>query len=193
MSAKRRFISRFAVAAAGVFALSACSTVTNRFSDEENVGPCPNAFALYDAVRVVNFEGDGSEVFENVGFTAEIQDVSTLCRYVGDNPINADIELDIGFGRGPAAQGNRHTYTYWIAITRRDMAVIDKRMIEVDVRFPSGEDRVFLRERIPNVIIPRANEDTSGTNFEIILGFELTPEQLEFNREGKRFTLESAQ
>jgi len=193
MFAKRRFVSRFAVAAAGAFALSACSTVADRFSDEENVGPCPNAFALYDAVRIVSFEGDGEEVFANVGFTAEIQDVSTLCRYIHDNPINADIELEIGFGRGPAAEGRRHTYTYWIAITRRDVAVIDKRMLEVDVRFPSGEDQVFLIERIPNVIIPRANEDTSGTNFEIIIGFELTPEQLEFNREGKRFTLDSAQ
>lgn len=192
MSAIRRFALRSALAVAALSSLGACSTVGKVFSDEENVGPCPNAFALYEASRLVTFGGDGSEAYDNVSYTAEIQNVTTLCRYYGDNPIDADIELEIGFGRGPAAESRRHAYRYWVAVTRRDIAVIEKRDLEINVSFPRGEDRVYQRERIKNISIPRAGEDTSGANFEIIVGFDLTPEQLAFNRDGKRFTVDAA-
>jgi hypothetical protein len=39
------------------------------------------------------------------------------------------------------------------------------------------------------VVIPRANLGTSGSNFEILVGFDVTPQMAEFNREGKRFRL----
>lgn len=164
---------------------SACATA------EPNAGPCPPAFALYDAVRVVEF-ADGQERLSSVGFTAEIQAVRSSCRYVEDKPIKADLEIDIGFGRGPAAQGDRAEYTYWVAVTRSNLTLITKEFFPLTVRFDKGEDRVFLRERIEEIVIPRAGDSVSGTNFEIIVGFELTDEQLAFNRAGKRFTIGAA-
>jgi hypothetical protein len=44
-----------------------------------------------------------------------------------------------------------------------------------------------VRQEVKTITIPRANPDTSGVNFEILVGFDLTPEQLAFNRDGKRF------
>jgi hypothetical protein len=168
--------------------LAACSSI----GDDENAGPCPNAFALHDAARVVEFRDPGVESYENVAYTAEIQAVRTFCRYVDDRPIRAELELEIGFGRGPAATENDHDYGFWVAVTRTDVAVLDKQETRIHVNFPRGEDRVYLRRRIEGIVIPRAEESTSGTNFEILVGFDLTPEQLEFNRLGKRFTLDSA-
>ncbi len=158
---------------------------------DQNAGPCPQALALYDAVRVVNFEGP-DEVISNVGFTAEIQSVRSLCRYRDDDPIRANLEIDFGFGRGPAAAGREHTYTYWVAVTRRNQSVIHKEFFPIEVRFDRDEERTFVRETIDEIVIPRASSTVSGNNFEIIVGFELTPEQLEFNRLGKRFTMMAA-
>ena len=42
------------------------------------------------------------------------------------------------------------------------------------------------------LVIPRADDSISGVNFEVIVGFELTPQQLEFNRSGNRFRLDAA-
>ena len=42
-------------------------------------------------------------------------------------------------------------------------------------------------------MIPRAAEGTSGENFEIIVGFELTESQREFNADGKRFRVSAGQ
>ena len=33
----------------------------------------------------------------------------------------------------------------------------------------------------------------SGNNFEILIGFEVTPQMAEFNRDGKRFRLDAGQ
>lgn len=160
---------------------------------ETNPGPCPRAFSLYDASRIVEFRND-KQTFANVGFTGEIAKVRSLCRYYGTRPIEGDLELDINFGRGPAAaeQGTA-TYEYFVAVTRKNIDVINKVTFPIQVTFPAGVDRVSVTERVEKIIIPRASEGTSGENFEIIVGFELTPEQRAFNAEGKRFRVSAGQ
>jgi len=147
---------------------------------------------LYDAHRIVELEGDEVQ-YENVGFTGEIIGVRSLCSYSGLRPIIANLELDMAFGRGPAARGESHVYEYFVAVTRSDIAVMAKQVFPITVRFRAGEDRVFLTETVDAISIPRANEATSGTNFEILAGFELTPEQLAFNRSGQRFRVGAGQ
>jgi hypothetical protein len=117
--------------------------------------------------------------------------VRSLCRYVDANPITLRMEVDMAFGRGPAATADRQTYRYWVAVARRGRAPIEKVYFDVDVRFPRGQSVVTHTEEIERIEIPRANNDVSGENFEILVGFELTPEQLQFNRDGKRFRVDA--
>ncbi len=152
---------------------------------KKNEGPCPEAFALYEASRLVEFKG--TESYSNVGYTGEIDKVRSLCRYVGTDPIVSDLELDLAFGRGPASTGQTATYQYFVAVTRKNIEVIEKQVFPITITFPEGEDVVNVTENVGEIIIPRANDNTSGANFEIIVGFELTPEQIAFNTDGKRF------
>ena len=152
---------------------------------EANPGPCPRAFALYESSRSVEFLG--AEKHENVGFTAEINKVRTLCRYYSDQPIEASLDIDMAFGRGPAAQSETHTYNYFVAVTRKNIAVIEKEYFPITVTFPPGVTQMSVTEEIAQITIPRAKESTSGANYEIIVGFELTADQLAFNEADKRF------
>jgi hypothetical protein len=186
-------VRSFAALAAAAGLLAGCQSVSNVLdSPEPNIGPCPSALSLYDAHRLVEINGE-EITYENVGFTAEIIGVRSFCSYYGERPILANLEIDMGFGRGPAARGDAHTYEYFVAVTRRDMAVIHKETFPVRVEFDAGEDRVYLTEEIEAISIPRAEEGTSGVNFEIIVGYELTPEQIEFNRSGQRFRVAAGQ
>ena len=99
----------------------------------------------------------------------------------------------MAFGRGPAAEGMTRTYELFMAVTGFNDVVIDKQIFPVTVTFANGEDRVSVIERFDPVVIPRANGDTSGTNYEVLVGFELTDEQLEFNRSGLRFRVDAGQ
>ena len=160
---------------------------------EANPGPCPRAFALFDASRIVEFRGDGSESFDNIGLTGEIVKVRSLCRYFADRPINADLEIDFALGRGPAAANEAGTYQYFVAVTRKNIDVIEKVTFPLTVTFPAGADRVRVTEEIDRIEIPRANDTTSGENFEIVVGFVVTPQQRQFNADGKRFRVSAGQ
>lgn len=175
--------------------LAGCQSVDDVLrADEPNPGPCPTALSLYDAHRVVNFHGDDI-AYGNVGFTGEILNVVGFCEYTDRNasPIEMDMGIRMAFGRGPAAEGRTHTYHYFVAVTRKDLVVIEREVYPVTVTFPPGEDRVEILQEFENIEIPRADETTSGANFEIIVGFELTDEQLEFNRSGMRFRVTAGQ
>lgn len=185
-----RFTSALAICAVTVAGLSGCKTLKDRAvkieqASEANPGPCPRAFSLYDAARIVEFAGE--ERFSNVAYSGEMGKVTSLCRYVGTEPIKAGLVFDANFGIGPAAQSRTHTYRYFVAVTRKNIDVINKQYYPITVTFPEGADRVVVTEKVAEITIPRANETTSGENFEIIIGFDLTPNQAAFNADGKRF------
>jgi hypothetical protein len=156
-----------------------------------NAGPCPFVKTLYDAARYVEFKG-AQEASSAVGFSGEIQGISAACAYKGDEPIRLNLNVLFELGRGPQAAGDAKTYRYWVAVTDRNREVLAKQSFDLPVNFKSGEDRAYKSETISGIVIPRAAETVSGANFEVLVGFEVTPEMAAFNREGKRFRASSA-
>ena len=151
-----------------------------------NAGPCPYVKTLYDASRYVELK-DGKEASDAVGYTGEIENVQATCAYKGSEPIHVNMALNFAFGRGPAAEGGHKDYRYWVAVTVRNTAVLDKSYFTVPVQFRPGEDRVAYVDRLQDIVIPRAKASVSGANFEVLVGFDVTPQMAAFNRDGKRF------
>jgi hypothetical protein len=156
-----------------------------------NAGPCPYVKILYDAARYVEMTGDQVSA-GNVGFTGEIEGLSADCRYRDDQPITVDINLLFRLGRGPQASGDTRTYRYWVAVTERNSAILAKEYFDFSVDF-AGSDRADVEEQIRGLTIPRAGPTVSGGNFEILIGFDVTPEMAEFNRSGSRFRINAGQ
>ena len=150
-----------------------------------NAGPCPFVKVLYDAARYHEFK-DGRESAAAVMYTGEIQGISAGCEYRDDDPIELRVELLFSLGKGPQATSDQKTYRYWVAVTDRNRAVIAKEWFDLPVQF-DGQDRVNVRDTLEGIVIPRAAVTTSGSNFEVLVGFEVTPQMAAFNREGKRF------
>jgi hypothetical protein len=151
-----------------------------------NSGPCPFVKTLYDASRYVEFK-DAREASANVGFTGEIQGISAGCHYKDNEPITVVMDILFEMGKGPQAAGAAKTYHYWVAVTDRNREVIARQNFDLPVSFPAGKDRVYLTDSLTNIVIPRGSITTSGANFEILVGFDVTPQMAEFNRVGKRF------
>tara|TARA_B100000678_G_scaffold284661_1_gene286582 strand:+ start:49816 stop:50403 length:588 start_codon:yes stop_codon:yes gene_type:complete len=180
-----RLIVSSALAGAALL-LTSCAT----FDARPNQGPCPAVGSLYEAQRVVVLDGQGDN-YNNIEFTGEINGVRLFCRYVEDDPIEAQVEIDFAFGKGQAAVSNTNTYNYFVAVTRTNRAVMSKQVFPLEVKFREGETVKTQEELVGRIVIPRADESISGANFEILVGFELTPEQLEFNENGRRFLLQT--
>lgn len=158
-------------------------------SRRANAGPCPSVRILYDAARYVEL-ADGQARAASVGYTGEIEGVNSECTYRNDEPITIDMDMLFRLGKGPAAQGEGRTYRYWVAVTARDRAVLHKEYFDLPVAFTPGADRMDAHEQ-QRIVIPRAEATTSGENFEVLIGFDLTPEQAEFNRNGSRFCVDA--
>ena len=151
-----------------------------------NAGPCPFVKVLYDAGRYVELK-DGRESPQAVQFSGEIQGLSSSCQYRGADPIRVQTRLLFQLGRGPQAEGSTKVYRYWIAVTDRDKAVLAKEYFDLPVTFAPGQDRVQVTQDVLGVTIPRADANVSGGNFEVLVGFDVTPAMADFNRQGKRF------
>lgn len=149
-----------------------------------NAGPCPFVKILYDAARYVEM-ADNRPALANIGYTGEIQGVSSGCSYRDDDPIRVEFDALFYFGRGARATEDRRTYRYWVAVTERNTAVLDKQYFDIPVDFEGRQTATAEIER--TVIIPRATTTVSGSNFEILIGFDVTPEMASFNRDGSRF------
>ncbi|MBL8771063.1 MAG: Tat pathway signal sequence domain protein [Phenylobacterium sp.] len=157
-----------------------------------NAGPCPFVKSLYDAARYVEFK-DGREASSAVGFSGEIQGISAGCSYKDEQPIEVTMEVLFELGKGPQAEGRQKTFKYWVAVTDRNRDVIAKETFDLPVTFPEGEDRVYVTETIASITIPRAGIAVSGSNFEVLVGFDVTPQMAAFNRDGKRFRVNVGQ
>jgi hypothetical protein len=156
-----------------------------------NAGPCPYVKVLYDAARYVELK-DNQATTAAVGFTGEIETLASACEYKSDDPIKVQARLLFEFGRGAAAQGEHKVYRYWVAVTDRNRGVLDKEYFDVPVDFPAGQDRVVKTEDVTGIVIPRADIHVSGANFEVLVGFDVTPQMAEFNRNGERFRVNAS-
>ena len=181
-----------ALIAAATLLLGSCSSspVTEAFDTRRNAGPCPSAGSIYGVDRIVDFGGENTGRYDDIMYTGEIVGVRLFCRYAGDDPLTAEIELDFAFGKGPKATADTHDYTYFVAVTRRNRRVLQKERFTVRAEF-NGDKVTGTRQVIDTIRIPRVDDTISGANFEILVGFELTDEQLEFNRAGKRYRLDA--
>ena len=153
---------------------------------QKNAGPCPYVKVLYDAGRYEEFK-EGQEASASVAYTGEIQSLNAVCDYKGLAPIHNQIQIRFALGRGPQGLEARKTFNYWIAVTHRNRSVLAKEYFTLPVTFSAGQDRVAVVDTVNDIMIPRADKTVSGENFEILVGFDVTPEMADFNRQGKRF------
>lgn len=170
-----------AVALFAALALGGCGSTKE--AKLANPAPCPNIIVLSDAARLVDFAGE--ERIEDVAWSAEIENVSLACRYVADKPIDASIKVSMAFGKGPKADGREHNFAYWVAVTRTDREVITKQEYLAPVKFGDDESVRRVEHEIEKIVIPRKNDSISGTNFEVVVGLVVTPQQAIYNRSGK--------
>lgn len=188
-----RKIAPLALALVASLALTGCGTrLAQQLDNTPNAGACPVGGSIYDAARYVKFADGTAGNYGDIAYTGEITDVRLYCRYFKDTPLEAEIEVDFAFGKGPKAAASEHDYPFFVAVTRRNGKVLAKEYFNVRGEFKRGETVGGKTELVNKITIPRADESISGVNFEIIVGFELTPEQLEFNRSGQRFRLDAS-
>lgn len=172
-----------AVALIAAVAAGCAASDRYRAEREANPAPCPNIIVLNDAARFIEF--DGEETLDDIAYTGEIVNVGSACRYILADPIEMEVSVDLAFGRGPKADKDKKIFKYFVAVTRTNREVIAKQEFPVAIEWDGDNPVEVERVEVDEIVIPRADENVSGENFEIVVGFVVTPEQAIYNRSGK--------
>ncbi|WP_421865133.1 hypothetical protein [Parvibaculum sp.] len=180
-SRSRRAAPALAVAAA--LTLSGCGMFGGGEIKEggTTLYPCPAVGVLNETDHVTLLSGAGTDLTDVVA-KAEIGKVVSTCKYdVEESTITVDIAFNGVAEIGPAAPARALTLKTFVAVTRRFNAFDKKQVYEVPVVFEPGQRQVHFVKTVEGTILPYGGR-ADGSIYQILVGFQLTPEQLEYNR-----------
>ncbi len=169
------------VAVLPLLLLAACGSTSEQKAAFVASHPCPRIAVLGGAEQVVVFDGRGTDI-TNVVARAEIQKSALTCEYDSDEKT---ISMDLGFNGlaelGPAATGPELHLRGFVAVTRGDNSVIRKTFVDVPVVFEKGSQKMHFVSTLEDNVLSYTNS-VDGSAYEILVGFQLSPEQLAYNK-----------
>lgn len=164
--------------------LADCGPKRNEFAP-----PCPGRAFLADAANI--------DLYRQTDLPSGRHDITDLVlhgRVVGLNgsckPGNSagtlltTVVMSVELTRGPAMAGREAEVPVFLAITEGDQ-VLDKRIYRLHVTFPANVDRLLVNSDEQSMLLP-VSATKSGAAYGIMVGFQLTREQLELNRTNAR-------
>lgn len=172
----------FRLAPLGVLlAVTACGTDTD-YSKAALV--CPTVGVLSDA-SVLRAYGEGAERDQaNLAYELEFMRSHLLECTLEKGKMTAALRFEARAKTGPAASSNDYDYSWFVAVMNPDGDVISKDVKKGSVGFKSGKAEAFFAEEYDDIeFSPPEGKD--GLGYEILIGFQLTREEVELNRAKK--------
>jgi hypothetical protein len=167
---------------AAAILLSACeTTVFDSSADEPTTAPppCPRVSVVADADRLTRFQGAGRDVTD-VQFEAEVRPPRSGCVYRDTGEIVISMIVPLVVARGPANQDGVARFNYFVAIARGEQVLVRQRF-DVEVIFEGNQTRVGYVDELEQTIPLQGSE--LGSSYVVYVGIELTPAEMEFNRQ----------
>ncbi|MBI3444043.1 MAG: hypothetical protein HY055_01420 [Magnetospirillum sp.] len=167
---------------AAPLALSGCdalSRVKNKVPP-----PCPPVFILSDAATITKYKAGSGRDLTDVEVEGEIVGFKGECVY-DDKGGEVSLQISFNLRRGPAAVNRKVEVSYFVAIPKFYPDPGAKGIFTLPVTFPDSVDHVRASDDEVVMRIPVRTKELID-NYEIYLGFQMTPEELEANRRAKR-------
>lgn len=155
---------------------------TLSFQGEEiKVSNCPAVVIRPDLKMMTEFQDDTRPDAQTM--VSQIRFVSALpsCKTEGDRLVMR-LDLDFAGQTGPKARFNPNdkpsfAYPYFIAVTDSEGAVLSKEIFAVSISYNAQETSKTQTENLYQNM-PKSSPDS----YKVVIGFQLTPEQLAYNQ-----------
>lgn len=138
---------------------------------------CPSSSAVQGLDVAPQFGPGPGRTRNDVTAAARILAVKASCSQ-DDKGIRADVVVAFSVVRGsPQVQNTQ--FTYFVAVVNSANAILNKQMFAVPVHFAGNETFLAMNDNI-TVHLP-VKRPGAGADFGILAGFQLTPDQIQFN------------
>jgi len=164
---------------AALLALAGCGSGT-----EDAFAPaCPGAAIVRDAADLSRYRGAGRDLTDTV-IEGRITGINGNCKRDGADTVVTTVQVGMELMRGPAAPGRRAELAYFVAVLDGDR-ILDKQVFPLRAEFPANADRLRLTGDDVELRL-KVKPDKTAAAYRIQVGFQLTPEELELNRQRGR-------
>ena len=172
-----RFLTRFAAITVAIL-LTGCA-----FLDEGTPNVCPSTAILDDAGELVRFASAPPKGPGDIAFQTRMKRLTLLCE-VDDKSVEMDLFAAMEVVRGPANPKGEAKFVYFIAILDKDKNILNRIKFPMIAQFQRRETKLEFTEDMV-VTIPK-KETALPKDFYVYLGFEMTPEELAYNRKRRQ-------
>ncbi len=151
---------------------------------EDNFAPvCPGAAIVRDAADLSRYRGAGRDLTDSV-LEGRITGINGKCARDGSDTVVTTIQVGIELTRGPAAPGRQADMSYFVAVLDGER-ILDKQVFALRAEFPANADRLRLTGDEVELRLPVTPTKTAAA-YRIQVGFQLSPAELEVNRQRGR-------
>lgn len=158
--------------------LSACGT-------KRATPPCPRVGILGDAQKATQYRDGPGRDLTDVTFETDLLDYNGSCKFEDKQAtVVISFILQVAATRGPAASQQAALVPYFVALVDGQQNIISRERFVARIPFKEGQRRVVVGDEFEQTI-PLNGRRT--TDFEILVGLEVPPDQLEKIRQQRGF------
>lgn len=146
---------------------------------------CPQVAVVDDLKMLSQFETPAAPTPETNISSVNITGMKSSCTVGANNTVAVNIGLRFDGELGPKAsawnsESHNFAYPYFVAVTTPTGEILSKEVFAATLRYDKGEMAISQEESMRQVIPLKDVADASG--YEILIGFQLTNEELAYNR-----------
>ena len=140
-------------------------------------GVCPSVSILTDATRLTQMQNG------RIDLKAEIRTPALSCSLTGDKA-KSHLSFSVKSAIAPTSAATTRTVPYFVAIISEGK-VIGKEVFQLALPFVGDKRKLMVKEYVDRIEIPIA-PNKSADDYAVTIGFQLTQEQVEYNRTASR-------
>ncbi len=140
---------------------------------------CPGAGILADAADLTRYRSGGQDLTDMV-LDGRITGVSGNCTRSDKDHLAVTLMVSMQLTRGPAARGATPPVPFFVAVSEGGR-VLDKQVYRIVPGFAANADTIRLTSDPVTLELP-VGPDKRGSAYDVVAGFQLTPEELALNR-----------
>jgi hypothetical protein len=148
------------------------------FSSDKKTLTCPTVTRIGDATHLTRFVPGGRDLTD-VAFEAKIGGITGNCS-ANDKAVKVQMNAQFIADRGPADKARKAPFSYFVAIADNDDNVLARQDFDTVIAFPGTRTRNGVEEQLDQIIPIKKGQQ--GNDFHIYIGFDLTPEEIAYNR-----------
>jgi len=174
------FVRRSRPGRALVVALALLASACGGGKKEAEVLTCPKVISAPDAARVSLFNPGAGHTARDVSVSARIDSADNKCSREGEHGVTVFSEINFYAERARPTTESA-SLPYFVAVMDATRNVVAQESFTLNVKFlPAEGYRMLPAEKITTHLPLKTA--AAGDSFTLIVGFQLTPEQLAFNR-----------